>query len=70
MILLLSTIVGGLVAWFAVAVGIAVVLGRMCARRDEQVACGERGLVPLHPGVSLHAASVRSSADAVERSGS
>lgn len=61
----LSAIVGGLIAWCAVAFGVAVVLGRMCAKRDEQV-CGRE---PLQSGVPEQAGPVRSSADAVERSG-
>ena len=64
MVLLLSTIVAGLLVWVAVALGVAVVLGRMCAKRDKQVCSGSRA-APLHP-----AGTVRSSADAVERSSS
>jgi hypothetical protein len=65
-ILLLSTVIAGLIAWVAVAFGVSVALGRMCARRDEQV-CADAS---LPPGVPEQAGSGRSSADAVERSGS
>lgn len=63
MVLLLSTIVAGLLVWVAVALGVAIVLGRMCAKRDEQVFSSSQAQ-PLHPP-----GTVRSSADAVERSG-
>lgn len=69
MVLLLSTIVAGLIVWVGVALGVAVVLGRMCVKRDAQV-CGQATVEPPLSGVSQPAASVRSSADAVERSGS
>jgi hypothetical protein len=61
-VLLLSVIVG-LIAWAAVALGVAVLLGRMCAKRDVQV-CRPSPAELLHP-----AGSLRSSADAVRRSG-
>ena len=56
--LLLSTIVAGLLVWVGVALGVAVVLGRMCVKRDEQVCSSSRAEL-LRP-----AGSVRSSADA------
>jgi hypothetical protein len=66
---LLSSIAVGLVLWTALALGTALVLGRMCAHRDRQVC--RRDLPPhLHPEVPNRTAYVRSSVDAVERSGS
>ncbi|MGE3285181.1 MAG: hypothetical protein AB7J32_03635 [Pseudonocardia sp.] len=70
MALLLSTIAVGLVVWTALALGTALVLGRMCAHRDRQVCRRETTPAHLHPEVPLRAAYVRSSTDAVERSGS
>ncbi|MGD9526270.1 hypothetical protein [Pseudonocardia sp.] len=69
MALLLSSIAVGLVVWTALAVGTAVVLGRMCAHRDRQV-CSRDLPAHLHPEVPYRTAYVRSSVDAVERSGS
>jgi len=40
-IALLIAIVGGLAAWCAVALGVAVVLGRMIVKREEQIGTGE-----------------------------
>lgn len=70
MILLIGTIVAGLAVWVGIAVGVAVVLGRMIARRDAQVASPEASASAGQPGLSRRPESVRSSADAVERSGS
>lgn len=47
---LLLAIAGGLVVWFVVAVVVAVVLGRMCARRDEQVCTRDRHLESVTSG--------------------
>lgn len=69
MALLLIWIAIGLVVWTALAVGAALLLGRMCAYRDRQVCRRERP-AHLHPEVPLYGGYVRSSTDAVERSGS
>lgn len=68
MALLLSTIAVGLLVWIALALGVAVVLGRMCAHRDRQICLREFATVP--PEVPGALTRVRSSQDAVERSGS
>lgn len=61
----LLTIVGGLIVWAAVAVGVAVVLGRMCVKREEQVAREVAEVsVPQQRGPD------RAETEAVERSGS
>jgi len=69
-ILLISTILGGLVAWFAAAIGVAVSVGRMCARRDEQVCVTPDGSAPRQQGRSRSEVPVRPSAEVVEPSGS
>lgn len=68
MALLISTIVGVLIAWTVLALGVGVLLGRMCRHRDRQVCLRDAG--DLRPDASERAGIAPSSADAVRRWGS